>query len=164
LQQALQQRCGAASARVVATLKQASWQRYGAVASLQQRRRATRWRGGQCSRQRQAALRCSAAMAGGQNFCFVFFLLDSFKERTKARQREMRQGFETCFPALLVGLNVTRKLSLAATVVATCTLSLRSFRQQQHHTSSNNSRTSKVQEICCFQHEATGNRVFLELK
>jgi hypothetical protein len=21
-----------------------------------------------------------------------------------------------------------------------------------------------VQEICCFQHEATGNRVFLELK
>jgi hypothetical protein len=46
LQQALQQRCGAASTRVVATLKQASWQRCGAVASSQQRRRATRWRGG----------------------------------------------------------------------------------------------------------------------
>jgi hypothetical protein len=53
-------------------------------------------------------------------FFFFFFLLDSFKERTKARQREKRQGFETCFPALLVGLNVTRKLSLAAIVVATC--------------------------------------------
>jgi hypothetical protein len=116
-----------------------------------------------------------AAKAGGPTllysdgrrpeFLFFFkFLLDSFKERTKARQREKKQGFETCFPALLVGLNVTRKLSLAATVVATCALSLRSFRQQQHHTSSNNSRTSKVQEICCFQHEATGNRVFLELK
>jgi hypothetical protein len=25
-------------------------------------------------------------------------------------------------------------------------------------------RISKAQEICCFQHEATGNRVFLELK
>jgi hypothetical protein len=63
-----------------------------------------------------------AAKAGGQNFCFFifYFLLDSFKERTKARQREKRQGFETCFPALLVGLNVTRELSLAATVVATC--------------------------------------------
>jgi hypothetical protein len=112
LQQALQQRCDAASDRVVATLKQASWQRCGAVASSQQRRRATRWRGGQCSRQRQAALRYSVF--------FFFFLLDSFKERTKARQREKRQGFETCFPALLVGLNVTRKLSLAAIVVATC--------------------------------------------
>jgi hypothetical protein len=64
----------------------------------------------------------------------------------------------------LVGLNVTRKLSLAATVVATCALSLRSFRQQQHHTSSNNSRTSKVQEICCFQHEATGNKVFSRIE
>jgi hypothetical protein len=104
--------------------------------------------------------------AGGQNFCFFcfFFLVDSFKERTRARQREKRQGFETCFPALLVGLNVTQKFPLIATVVATCAPSLRSLQQQQHHTSSNNSRTSKVQEICCFQHEATGNRVFLELK
>jgi hypothetical protein len=94
----------------------------------------------------------------------VFFLLESFKERTRARQREKRHGFKTCFPALLVGLNVTQKLPLATTVVATCAPSLRSFRQQQHHISSNNSRTSKVQEICCFQHEAIGNRVFLELK
>jgi hypothetical protein len=65
---------------------------------------------------------------------------------------------------LLVNLNVTQKLPFAAIVVATCAPSLRSLRQQQHHTSSNNSRTSKVQEICCFQHEATENRVFLELK
>jgi hypothetical protein len=98
-------------------------------------------------------------------FLFFFnFLLDSFKERTRAREREKRQGFEICFPALLVGLNVTQKLPLAVIVVATYAPSLRSLRQQQHHTSSNNSRTSKVQEICCFQHEATGNRVFLELK
>jgi hypothetical protein len=95
---------------------------------------------------------------------FVFFLLDSFKERTRARMKKKRQGFETCFPTLLVGLNVTQKLPLATTVVATCVPSLRFLQQQQHHTSSNNSRTSKVQEICCFQHEATGNRVFLELK
>jgi hypothetical protein len=57
-------------------------------------------------------------------------------------------------------MNVTRKLPLAATVVATCAPS-----------GSNNptpvittKKTSKVQEISCFQHEATGNRVFLELK
>jgi len=46
LQQALQQHCGAALARIVATLKQALWQRCGTIASSQQRRRATRWRGG----------------------------------------------------------------------------------------------------------------------
>jgi hypothetical protein len=106
-------------------------------------------------------------MAGGQrrNFLFFFnFLLDSFKKRTRARQREKRQGFETCFPALLVSLNVTQKLPPTATVAATCAPSLRSLRQQQHHTSNNNSRTSKVQEICCFQHETTENVVFLELK
>jgi len=34
---------------------------------------------------------------------FVFFLRDSFKERMRARKREKRQGFETCFLALLVG-------------------------------------------------------------
>jgi hypothetical protein len=107
-------------------------------------------------------------MAGGQRrnyfFIFLFFLLDSFKERTRARQREKRQGFETCFPALLVNLNVTRKLPPTATVAATCAPSLRSLRQQQHHTSSNNSRTSKVQEIWSFQHETIENIVFLELK
>jgi septin family protein len=51
---------------------------------------------------------------------FFFFLLDSFKERMRARQREKRQGFETYFSALLVGLNVTQKLPFVATVVATC--------------------------------------------
>jgi len=75
------------------------------------------------SSRRIAAMAGRATLAGGQrrNFCFfLFFLLESFKERTRARQREKRQGFETCFPALLVGLNVTQKLPLAATVVATC--------------------------------------------
>jgi hypothetical protein len=38
-------------------------------------------------------------VANAKNF---FFLLDNFKERTRARQREKRQGFETCFLALLV--------------------------------------------------------------
>jgi hypothetical protein len=61
-------------------------------------------------------------------------------------------------------MNVTRKLPPATTVVATCAPSLRSLRQQQHHISGNNSRTSKVQEIYCFQHEAIGSKVFLELK
>ncbi len=87
LQQVLQQRCGAALARVVAALKQASWQRCSVVASSQQRRRATRWRGGWCSRQRQAALRCSVAMSGGQNFIlFYFILLDSFKRARKRKE------------------------------------------------------------------------------
>jgi hypothetical protein len=48
----------------------------------------------------------SSARGNGRQGCveiFVFFLLDSFKERTRAREREKRQGFETCFPALLVG-------------------------------------------------------------
>jgi hypothetical protein len=51
---------------------------------------------------------------------FFFFLLDSFKDRTRARQRKKKQGFETCFPALLVSLNVTRKLPPTTIVVATC--------------------------------------------
>jgi hypothetical protein len=77
-----------------------------------------------------------------------------------------RGSFETCskISTLLVGLNVTRKLRPVAIVVATCAPYLRSLRQQQHHTSSNNSKTLKMQEICCFQHEPTGNRIFLELK
>ncbi len=47
-------------------------------------------------------LLCNDGRWPTSNF-FVFFLLDSFKERTRARQREKRQGFEICFPALLVG-------------------------------------------------------------
>jgi hypothetical protein len=158
LQLALRQRCAAVAARVAATLR--SSRRCSTIAT-------------------GVALTCVAAMAGRATllcsdgrwpapkfiYLFIFkFLLDSFKERTKARQREKRQGFKTNFSALLVGLNVTQKLPLVVTVVATCAPSLRSLRQQQHHTSSNNSRTSKVQEICCFQHEAIGNRVFLKLK
>jgi hypothetical protein len=52
---------------------------------------------------------------------FIFcFLLDNFKERTRERQRKKRQGFETYFPALLVGkllpINslLQRQLPLAA--------------------------------------------------
>jgi len=54
-----------------------------------------------------------------------FFLLDSFKERTRARQREKRQGFKTCFPALLVGkllpINslLQRQLPLVAAAILT---------------------------------------------
>jgi hypothetical protein len=55
---------------------------------------------------------------------FCFFLLDSFKERTKARQREKRQGFETCFPALLVGklLHVNSLLQRQLPLAAAATL------------------------------------------
>jgi hypothetical protein len=55
---------------------------------------------------------------------FVFFLLESFKERTRARQREKKQGFETCFPALLVGklLPVNSLLQRQFPLAATATL------------------------------------------
>jgi len=75
----------------------------------------------------KATLLCRDGRWPASKFLF-FFLLDSFKERTRARQREKRQGFETCFLALLVGLNVTQKLPLATTVVATCAPSLRYLR------------------------------------
>ncbi len=44
-----------------------------------------------CNSRRWPTARCSP----GQRFCF--FLLDSFKERTRTRQREKRQSFKTCF-------------------------------------------------------------------
>jgi hypothetical protein len=34
---------------------------------------------------------------------YLFILLNHFKEKTRARERKKRQGFETCFLALLVG-------------------------------------------------------------
>jgi hypothetical protein len=64
-------------------------------------------------------------MASGQRRIFLFFfLLDSFKERTRSRQREKRQGFETCFPALLVGklLHVNSLLQRQLPLVAAATL------------------------------------------
>jgi hypothetical protein len=63
-----------------------------------------------------AALRCSAVMAGGQNFCFFFF----YSTVSREQKREKRQSFETCFSTLVVGL----------TQVASCNVD--SFRQQQH--------------------------------
>jgi hypothetical protein len=75
--------------------------------------------GSRAGRRRYAALQRWQA-AAAEIFVF-FFLLDNFKERTRAREREKRQGFETCFPALLVGKLLLvnslfqRQLPLAAT-------------------------------------------------
>jgi len=102
-------RCGnAAIARVAIALLQQVLRR---CCSSQQRRKATHYatmasgssaRGN--GRQGYAALqRWQVASTEIFVFYFLFFLLDSFKERTRAIQREKRQGFETCFPVLLVG-------------------------------------------------------------
>jgi hypothetical protein len=104
---------------------------------------------------------------------FVFFLLDSFKERTRARQREKRQGFETYFPALLVGklLLVNSLLQRQLFLTTTATLAPSGSNSTLTPSSSNstsstsNTRSSndnflkklkKLQgkEICGFQHEA----------
>jgi hypothetical protein len=64
-------------------------------------------------------------VASAKNFVFFKFLLDSFKERTRTRQREKRQGFETCFPTLLVGklflVNSFLQHQLPLTVATTLT-------------------------------------------
>jgi len=120
------ERCGTVAARVMTTLlKLASLRHYcskrcdtvatGAAALLQQALRRC------CSSQQQRRAAHYATMAssssargnGRQGYAAlqrwqvasaeIFFLLDSFKKRTKARQREKREGFESCFSALLVG-------------------------------------------------------------
>jgi len=124
-----------------------------------------------------AVVRVTATMVGGAwllcsdgsrrgdlKFFIYLFILILFLGRHRREKKKKGRGALKAVQRFQLGMNVTRKLPPAAIVVATCAPSLRSLRQQQHHTSSKNSRTSKVQEICCFQHEATGNRVFLELK
>jgi hypothetical protein len=106
---------GVALARVATTLRR--------CCSSQQRRKATSGSSLAATAGR-ATLLCSDGRGPAPNyFIYLFiylFLLDSVKERTRVRQREKRQGFETCFPALLVSLNVTRKLPPTATVATTC--------------------------------------------
>jgi hypothetical protein len=73
----------------------------------------------------RAMLLCSDGRWPAPNFLFFcFFLLDNFKERTRARQREKRQGFETYFPTLLVGklLPVNSLLQRQLPLAATATL------------------------------------------
>jgi len=124
LQLASRQRCAIVVARVAATLRRCCSTRRGNATAG--RVVAT----GRVTATLRSSHRCGtvaagttlarlAATTGRAAPKFLFFsLLDSFKERTKARQREKRQGFETCFPALLVGLNVTQKLLFTVTVVA----------------------------------------------
>jgi len=114
-------------------------------------------------------------MAGGQHRNFYFFkknLLDSFKERTRARQRKKRQGFETCFPALLVGkllfVNslLQRQLPLAGATTLAPSSSNNTLAPSGNNSTSSTSNTRssndnfkklknlQVKEICGFQHEA----------
>jgi hypothetical protein len=51
--------------------------------------------------QRQV-LRCSAAMAGSENFCFFFFTRQ-FQRENENKTEIKEAGFETCFPVLFVG-------------------------------------------------------------
>jgi hypothetical protein len=105
-------------------------------------------------------------------FVFLFFLLDSFKERTRARQREKKQGFETCFPALLVGkllpvnslLQRQFPLAVAATLAPSGSNTLapsgsNSTSSTSNTRSSNDNFKKKLKnlqakEICGFLHEA----------
>ncbi len=121
LQLALLRHCcdGAALARVVATLQQASWQRCfssrrynaaaGVVAALRRSCVAARNNNGEqrtmCLWQRQAALHCRAAMAGGENFCFFFFFFFTwqFQRENESKTERKEAGFKTCFLALFVG-------------------------------------------------------------
>jgi len=96
--------------------------------------------------------------AAATTFIFLFFIY--FLAGTGERKKEKGKGsFETYSK-----ISTRHECNTQAFSRSNSSSNLRSLWQQQHHTSSNNSRTSKVQEICCFQHEATGNRVFLELK
>jgi hypothetical protein len=133
LQQALRQccirqHCGAALARVAAAL----WR----CCSPQQRRKAAHYAtmasGSSVRGNGRQGYR--ATMAGGQhrNFCLFFFFYSTVSKRERrARLREKGQGFETCFPALLVGkllpVNslLQRQLPLAAAATST-------LRRQQH--------------------------------
>ncbi len=122
-------------------------------------------------------------MAGGQyrNFIFIylFILLDNFKERTRARQREKRQGFETCFLALLVGklLPVNSLLQRQLPLAAVATLAPSGSNNtlapsgSNNTSSTSNTRSSndnlkkklknlQAKEICGFQHEAQKMKFF----
>jgi len=106
----------AALARVVATLQLALLRHCcdGAalvrvVAALRRSCVAARSNGGEqrtmCLRQRQAALHCRAAMAGGENFCFFFFkfFTREFQRENESKTERKEAGFKTCFLALFVG-------------------------------------------------------------
>jgi len=81
LQQALQQRCGAASARVVAALRRCCKLATTAKSNAMARRPVLAVKAG------GPTLLCSDGRRPEFLFLFFFknFLLDSFKERTKAR-------------------------------------------------------------------------------
>jgi hypothetical protein len=93
----------------------------------------------------RAMLLCSDGRWPAPNF-FVFFVFsfDSFKERTRARQREKRQGFETCFPALLVGklLPVNSLLQRQLLLAAAATLAPSDSNNTLAPSGSNSTRSS----------------------
>ncbi len=81
----------------------------GVVAALRRNCVAARSNGEEqrtmCLRQRQAALRCKATMAGDENFCFCFFFFfnQQFQRENESKTERKEAGFKTCFLALFVG-------------------------------------------------------------
>ncbi len=155
LRQCCNRRCNNAAALLqLASLRRWSKRRGSAAALLQARSNG--------KEQRDGATASARGKGRRPEFLFFYFLFFTrqFQRENKSKTERKETGLRNLFPGFVGWLECnTRALSRSNS-----SSNLRSFRQQQHHTSSNNSRASKVQEICCFQHEATGNRVFLELK
>jgi len=135
----------------------------------------------------QAALRCKATMASGENFCFFLFfkfLLDSFKERTRARQREKRQASKpvswlcllaSLFLALFVGKLLLGSVcwqapswqcQLPSTAGATLAPSSSNNTNSIRNTSSSNDdlKIHRQKKFAAFNMKQQKNGVFLELK
>ncbi len=116
--------CGTVATGAAALLQFASRQRCDAVAARSN------------NRKQRTMQRWQVASAE----IFVFFYSTVSKRERRARQREKRQGFETCFLALLVGkllpVNSLLQRQLPLTVAATSTLQRQqhtnTLRQQQH--------------------------------
>ncbi len=132
LQQALRQRCGVALARVAAVLWRCCCGAVAARSNDGKQRTMQRWQVALvlAATAGRATLLCSDGRWPTPKFLFFFYSTVSKRER-RARQGEKRQGFETCFPALLVGkllpVNslLQRQLPLAAAATST-------LRRQQH--------------------------------